>query len=411
MKMKLNLRFFNMTYKLVPVLSLAFMGVFFSLLFNFLLVQILNLKDFGLYVSINYLFSMVALGASSIQAFVALETIGSDDSRRFIFWKDLRILKTLRTGISLNIAFVILLLLLALFVKGNFFAYTVAAFYIPSTLLLSVVYGRLQASGQITTLNLVSLINNLVKFLSILPFFILQNTVTVLLVGIVVSSYISLAVAIRFIRTIGTPLTLLSVTHSRKLGYFAILFWALSGIDILFSRFALNDSDAGLYGIEATFARLLLMPVVILSVQQFSYFSQIHSGDTSDIFLVFKKLLFKCVAMYFFGAIVFVFLGEIFLDLVLPNNLQINKWDVLSYTFCLIPLIIAIPFYYLICSRVRFTTIVRFSFLISFSAAMVIVYAQNSVELKLILMISGFISLLFLCLESNFQERIRNVDK
>ena len=409
--MKRNLPFLNMTYKLLPVLSLAFMGVFFSLLFNFLLVQILTLKDFGLYVSINYLFSVVALGASSVQAFVALETIGSDDSRGFIFWKDSRILKTLRMGISVNIVFVVLLLLLAPFFEGNFFAYMVAAFYIPSTLLLSVVFGRLQASGQVTTLNLVSLINNLVKFLSILPFFILRNTVAVLLVGIVVSSYISLAIAIRFIKTIGTPMTLLSVTHSRKLGYFAILFWALSGIDILFSRFALNDSDAGLYGIEATFARLLLMPVVILSVQQFSHFSQIQSGDTSNISLIFKKLLFKCVAIYFLGVFAFVFLGQIFLDLVLPDNLQINKWEVLSYTLSLIPLVIAIPFYYLVCSRVRFTTIVRFSFLLSFSTAMVIVYAQNIVELKLILMISGIISVLFLYLESNFQERIRNDDK
>ena len=387
------------------------LGVFLSVLFNFFTIRILNLIDYGLYASVNFLFNVVALGASSVQAVVALEMVQSNTITNYSIWKDARIRQVIKFSCLASMVFFFFLSILRFFLQGSFSAYLVLAIYIPAAALLSIAYGRLQASMQVARINSLSLLANFFKFLAFVPFLFVEINVLVLLYCLVLSSYVSAFFALKSIRNLGSPVSLLSGSHTRKIGLLAILFWTTSGIDLLFLRFALDGDEAGRYAIAATIARLMLTPVMIFSLIQYSFFAQNWPHALSISVQMFGRLVWKCTLISLISLVVLPIAGDSVLDLVMNDEKQVDHWDILSYQITLMPLILVIPLYYLLNNRVHLPTIVSVGCLVAASAVTIVFGVSSVTGLKFVLFFIGISLIGIFSVEYRRQKGVCYADK
>jgi len=389
-------------------LILILLGNIFNISFNLILMRILTVDDFGLFASASYLLVLIGFISISIQSVVALETANVKQGDRFHVLSDVRYRSILTVSIVATVVGVLVLGVLSFFVTGKFSAYLPIAFYFPAAFTLAFAFGKMQGINRIQRLNALSLIASILKFTALLPFFFIDSDVGVLVLGMVLSSFVSAVIALRITSDIGPIKIRLNFKQARNIGVLGSVIWFGLGSDVLFSRLALNSQEAGTYSIQATIARLCVLAIMTLSFHEYNFFANNwpHNFRVCQLRLriVFRNslMLFLIFSLGLFTA------GDWILNFVLGDISLINKWDIFEYQLTLFPLIFVLPLYYLTTSRIGLFTTICISLISLLSAAGTIFLAKTREQLLLIVFITGISMLVILFSEKIRQERFVN---
>ena len=328
------------------VMSLTAIGNLSNLLFTVVCLRVLTSEQYGLFASVLYVITLVALGASGFQTLGAVDTsnhiLNRRSGARIPYTHDSRIKSLFGATLIVSTTLMVFLISDLNPESSPLRSYAPVGFYVGAACIFSLSLGRLQGSNMMMKATLAGTISNIVKLVIVIPFLFIESNAFQLLMAIAFSAYVGVAISLFMSKDLGAVPVFGTTSQAIKIGTLGVLFWASNGIDVLFVRFAMNAEQAGQYSQIATISRLCLIPLIFATQKDFP--KMIKQGKVQNSFLYESYKIASQSLMFMFGAALgFAFFGDLIFDFLVDNSLPNAGILACLYVIALMPLSLALP--------------------------------------------------------------------